>query len=120
MVPILNKPGYEFNLERDDSKIGMMAIELESLAILGSVSTLVANIDNPGIVEEIQRMYLSTEFTPYRKAARTLIFAQMMPYIWLDELIQDETTPLIGCITGGFHWTLHVCTPSAVFSKLLV
>ena len=31
---------------------------------------------------------------------RTLIHAQMMPYIRLDELRQDETTPLIGCIKG--------------------
>ena len=100
MVPILNKPGYEYNLERDDSKMGMMMVELESPAIFGSVSTLVADIDNPGIVGEIQRMYLRPEYSPYRKAARTLIHAQMMPYIRLDELRQDETTPLIGCIKG--------------------
>ena len=100
IAPILNIPGYEYNLERDDSKLGMMMIELESPGIFGSVSTLAENIINPGVVGEIQMMYLSTEFTPYRKAARTLVFAQMMPFIRLDKLRQDETTPLVGCVKG--------------------
>ena len=47
MVPTPNKPRYEFNLAHDDSKMGMMMIEMISLA---------KKTNNPGIVGEIQRM----------------------------------------------------------------
>ena len=43
-------------MERDDSKLGMMVIELESPAIFGSFSTLVADIDSPGIVGEFKEL----------------------------------------------------------------
>ena len=45
-------------------------------------------------------MHLRAEFTLYKRAARSTVFAQMMPYIRLDGLRQDETTPLLGCIKG--------------------
>ena len=92
----------------------MLLIKLESPAIFGSVSTLVAYIDKPGEVGEIQKIHLRAKFTLYRKAPMTTIFAKMMPYIQLDELRQDEKTPLLRCVRSRFQlpqWGMLLCSP---------
>ena len=56
--PILEKSGYEYTFERDDNKTGMMMIELVTPVLFGSMSTLIEGTDGPGVLGEIQRIYV--------------------------------------------------------------
>ena len=99
--PSLGKAGYEYVFERDDNKIGTMMIELVTPVLFGSVSTLVEGTDGPGILGEVQRIYVKADLCSNKKGAgKATVFAQMMPYIRLTELRKDESTPLLGCIKG--------------------
>ena len=51
----------------DDTKIGMMLIELESPVIFGSTSTLHEDIDGPGVIGEMQRMHISPQYSPNKR-----------------------------------------------------
>ena len=49
---LLDRPGYEHLLDRDDSKAGMMLIELETPVLFSCTSTLLED-DRPRIIGEI-------------------------------------------------------------------
>ena len=98
--PKLRQPSYTYVLERDDTKIGMMLIELVSPVIFGSTSTLHEDIDGPGVIGEMQRMHISPEYSSNKRGGRATVFVQMLPFIWPKELRKDETTPLLGCLKG--------------------
>ena len=58
-----------------------------------------AIFDGPGILGEVQRIYVKTDHGSIKKrAGTTTVFAQMMPYIRLIELRKDEATPLLSCL----------------------
>ena len=79
----------------------MMMIELMTPVLFGSVSTLVEGTDGPEILGEVQQIYIKANLCLIKKGAeRASVFAQMMPYIRLTELRNDEATPLVGCIKG--------------------
>ena len=64
--PNLRLLSYTYELERDDTEISMMLIELESPVIFGSTSTLHEDIDGPGVIGEMQRMNISPEYSSYK------------------------------------------------------
>ena len=63
LSPKLDRPSYEHLLDRDDSKVGMMLIELETQALFSSTSTLQED-DCPEIIGEIQKIYLRGDYPP--------------------------------------------------------
>ena len=99
LSPKLQHPAYEHILDRDDSKVGMMLIELEMPVLFSCTSTLQED-DRPGIVGEIQKIYLRGEFSPAKRNATATVYMQMLPFIRPTEIREDETTPLIGCLKG--------------------
>ena len=94
LSPKLQQPAYEHVLDRDDSKAGMMLIELETPVLFSCTSTLQED-DRPGIVGELQKIYIRGEYSPSRQNTTATVYIRMLPYIRHTEIREDETTSLI-------------------------
>ena len=81
LSPILDRPGYELTLDRDDSKVGMMLIELESLVLFSCTSTLLEN-DRPGG----QKIYLRGDYYTSKWNTTAAVYMQMLPFIRPTEM----------------------------------